>query len=383
LIQFVKELDAKLRELGSSLSVFHKSPIDVFEVLTQKYKVKALFYNEDYEPATIRRDNEIKRFLATKGVKTYLSADQLIFKPGDVLKSDFTPYTVFTPFANRWKLLFTQTQQHIKSAPSESLVSNLFKHKITSIYNFDKLGYSFDIQNNIINCFPTDIIQNYHLTRDIPALKNGTSHLGVHLRFGTISIRKLVEIALSLNEQFLNELIWREFFMHILYHFPYVERGSFKPRYDAIEWRNDEDEFNAWCNGTIGIPLVDAGMRELNNTGFMHNRVRMVVASYLTKHLLIDWRWGEAYFAQHLVDYELSSNNGNWQWAAGSGCDAAPYFRIFNPYRQQERFDPNFEYIKRWVPEFQTENYQKLLKVDLNLAKIRCLDAYKKALKIF
>ena len=381
LIQFVKELDAKLRELGSSLSVFHKSPIDVFEVLTQKYNVKEVYFNQDYEPSIIRRDDELRRFLVTKGVKVYSSNDQLILKPGDVLKSDSTPYTIFTPFANRWKVIVNQSLELIQSVTSECFVSNFLKPENALTYNYDSLSYEFDYQNNKLNSFPLEIIQNYHLTRDFPALENGTSHLGIHLRFGTISIRKLVSIAQSLNEQFLNELIWREFFMHILYHFPHVERGSFKHRYDVIEWRNNEDEFNTWCNGTTGIPLVDAGMRELNNTGFMHNRIRMVVASYLTKHLLIDWRWDEAYFAQHLADYELSSNNGNWQWAAGSGCDAAPYFRIFNPYRQQERFDPNFEYIKRWVPEYQSENYQKLLKVDLNLAKISCLHAYKKALK--
>ncbi|MEI6349069.1 MAG: deoxyribodipyrimidine photo-lyase [Bacteroidota bacterium] len=382
LIQFVRNLDLQLRTLGTSLSIFHKSPLESFEELLQKHQIKSVYFNEDYEPEAIRRDDEIKRFLETKGVKTHSSTDQVIIKPGNLLKTNHTPYSIFTPFANRWKTILIQTPELLKSVPSEDMATNYLSQDNISTFDFDSLGYTIDNHINITPHISLEIIRNYHLTRDIPALQNGTSRLGVHLRFGTISIRKLVSIAVSLNEQFLNELIWREFFMHILYHFPHAERGSFKPRYDTIEWRNNEEEFLAWCNGETGIPIVDAGMRELNITGFMHNRVRMIVASYLTKHLLIDWHWGEAYFAQHLVDFELSANNGNWQWASGSGCDAAPYFRIFNPYRQQERFDPNFEYIKRWVPEYQSEAYQKLLKTDLNLAKIRCLAVYKKALTL-
>jgi deoxyribodipyrimidine photo-lyase len=382
LIQYVRNLNSQLRTLGTSLSIFHKSPLESFEELLQKHQIKSVYFNEDYEPEAIRRDDEIKRFLATKGVKTCSSTDQVIIKPGNLLKSNHTPYSIFTPFANCWKTILIQTPELVKSVPSEDMTTNYLSQDNVSTFDFDSLGYTIDNHINITPHIPLEIIQNYHLTRDIPALENGTSRLGVHLRFGTISIRKLVSIAVSLNEQFLNELIWREFFMHILYHFPHAETGSFKVRYDAIEWRNNEEEFQAWCIGETGIPIVDAGIRELNITGFMHNRVRMIVASYLTKHLLIDWRWGEAYFAQHLVDFELSANNGNWQWASGSGCDAAPYFRIFNPYRQQERFDRNFEYIKRWVPEYQSEAYQKLLKTDLNHAKIRCLAEYKKALTL-
>ena len=226
--------------------------------------------------------------------------------------------------------------------------------------------------------FPSEIIKNYHNTRNLPA-ENGISRLGVHLRFGTISIRRLAEQALALNKTYLNELVWREFFMMILWHFPKVVDYSFKPAYDFIEWRNDEKEFEAWCNGKTGYPMVDAGMRELNQTGYMHNRVRMITASFLTKHLLVDWRWGERYFAEKLLDYELSSNNGGWQWAAGSGCDAAPYFRVFNPELQTKKFDPELKYIRKWVPEFEGFNYPEPI-VEHKFARQRALDTYKQGL---
>lgn len=206
-----------------------------------------------------------------------------------------------------------------------------------------------------------------------------TSHLGIALRFGTISIRECVSFAIKHNDTWLSELIWREFFMQILYHFPEVVHRSFKPQYDYIEWRNNEEEFQHWCKGETGYPIVDAGMRQLNTTGFMHNRVRMIVASFLCKHLLIDWRWGEAYFAEKLLDYDLAANNGNWQWAAGSGCDAAPYFRIFNPTAQTQKFDKDLQYIKKWNPDFQQDLTPPI--VQHEIARQRALQVYKKALQ--
>ena len=223
------------------------------------------------------------------------------------------------------------------------------------------------------------LIQNYEDTRNFPA-QDSTSKLGPHLRFGTVSIRKMIEKAITeKNEIFWQELIWREFFMQILWHFPHTSKNSFKAKYDRIDWRNNEAEFLKWCNGQTGYPLVDAGMRQLNKTGFMHNRIRMLVGSFLCKHLLIDWRWGEAYFAEKLHDYEMASNIGNWQWVAGSGVDAAPYFRIFNPTTQIKKFDNDLAYIKKWVPDFQEFTYPKEM-VDHKEARERCLATYKEAL---
>lgn len=378
LIEAVNTLKHQLIALGSDLHVLYGSPIRIMAELTARFPVKRIYANEDYDPESIRRDEEVSLFLKQKFIDFQLFADQLIFSPGMVLKSDGTPYSVFTPFANRWKqLLAAHTMEEY---PFAEVAGHLSSRVQVEVFDYNCLGYRYDLANSIAFNVPEQTISNYHNTCDFPALTDGTTHVGVHLRFGTISIRKLVKTARRLNEQFLNELIWREFFMHILFHFPHVVQGGFKKNYDRIEWRNNEEEFIRWCNGETGIPLVDAGMRELNATGFMHNRVRMVVASFLTKQLLIDWRWGEAYFAQKLIDYELSSNNGNWQWAAGSGCDAAPYFRIFNPFRQQERFDPHFEYIARWVPEFNAETYKALNQLDLALVKERCLIAYKSAI---
>lgn len=373
----IRRLNEEFLKLGGSLLIYHQKPEDVFQMLAKLYSIKGVYFNEDYEPKAIQRDINIEKELSSLAIPVFKFTDQVIHRPGLILKSDHTPYTIYTPFSKQWKLALTQDS--FQNYPSENNLNMLASIQNVDTFDFNTLNFKTSLRGIDFD-FPEEIIKNYHLTRDIPSLENGTTHIGIHLRFGTVSVRKIASLATSLNEQFLNELIWREFFMHILFHFPHVVNGAFKPKYNAIEWRNNEEEFESWCGGNTGIPMVDAGMRELNSTGFMHNRVRMVVASYLTKHLLIDWRWGEAYFAQHLVDFELASNNGNWQWAAGSGCDAAPYFRIFNPYRQQERFDLNFEYIKHWVPEFQSISYQKLLKNDLVNAKSRCLIAYKNAL---
>ena len=230
-----------------------------------------------------------------------------------------------------------------------------------------------------VHAYDISQLDNYDEVRNFPAL-NQTSFLSPHLRFGTVSIRKVVKQTVS-NQSFLSELIWREFFMQILYHFKEVVHSNFRRKYDHIEWRNNAAEFESWKNGATGFPMVDAGMRELNATGYMHNRVRMVVAGFLCKHLLIDWRWGEAYFAKKLLDYELSSNNGNWQWAAGTGCDAAPYFRVFNPTTQIKKFDPEMTYINKWIPELNALSYPSPI-VDHKTARERAIAMYKRGIQL-
>jgi deoxyribodipyrimidine photo-lyase len=301
----------------------------------------------------------------------------VIFEKNEILKPNGKPYTVFTPYMKKWKAKFNTKPSFQYSV--DEYVSRFYKMNKQKIPSLDELGFSASDRDFPPGQFDEEIITHYDQNRDYPALE-GTTRLGVHFRYGTLSIRQAVGKALQLNETWLNELIWRDFYMMILWHFPYVVDQSFKVLYDEIEWRNDEKEFQAWCEGNTGYPIVDAGMRELNQTGYMHNRVRMIVASFLTKHLLIDWRWGESYFAEKLLDYELSSNNGGWQWAAGSGCDAAPYFRIFNPSRQTERFDPHLQYVKRWVPEFQHPEYKKPI-VNHKFARERALRVYGKAVK--
>ena len=301
----------------------------------------------------------------------------MIFEKDEVVKEDGKPYTVFTPYSKKWKSILTD--YYLQPYNTKKYFNNFLKQSAKEIISLEEMGFKPLGQTFPGNEWQGSIIRNYKEQRDIPSVQ-GTSRLSVHLRFGTISIRSLAGEAGALNETFLNELIWRDFYQMILWHFPSVVSNAFKPAYDAIQWRNNDKEFEAWCNGTTGYPIVDAGMRELNETGFMHNRVRMIVASFLAKHLLIDWRWGEAYFAKKLLDFDLAANNGGWQWAAGSGCDAAPYFRIFNPYLQTKKFDPEFLYIKKWVPEFEELTYPQPI-VDHKVARERCLQVYKAALK--
>jgi deoxyribodipyrimidine photo-lyase len=372
----LEALQEKLTAAGASLKVYHDAPENAFRKILSDFDVKTVFANHDYEPYAIARDLHISEILKEAGVPFRTFKDQVIFEKDEVVKGDRTPYTVFTPYSRVWKK--TLTENDLMHFPSEKLVGNFLKTQAVPLpviddIGFNRTGYVFKAPE--IN---TDIIRDYHNTRDIPSL-NGTTRLGVHLRFGTVSIRELVRTAMRLNDVWLNELIWREFFMSILWHFPHVTDNAFKKKYDNITWRNNEADFERWCTGRTGYPIVDAGMRELNETGFMHNRVRMITASFLTKHLLIDWRWGEAYFAEKLLDYELSSNNGNWQWAAGCGCDAAPYFRVFSPAQQTTKYDRDLLYVSKWVPEADSKEYPGAI-VEHKFARERALATFRIAL---
>ncbi len=370
-------IKSELEELGSTLLVLHGKPEAVFQQLLIDYDVKGIFTNRDYEPYAIQRDNTIKNLAKSQQVSFQTYKDQVVFECDEVLKSDKTPYTVFTPYSKIWKNKFHQIESF--QMQKEPNFNNLLKISPFPMLELSDIGFE---NTSIVYTKPTiqlSTIQEYEKTRNFPALEQGTSMMSIHLRFGTVSVRELAEIAQQHNEQWLNELIWREFFMSILMHFPKVENQSFKKQYDEIQWRNNEEEFAAWCEGRTGFPIVDAGMRQLNETGLMHNRVRMIVASFLCKDLLIDWRWGEAYFAQKLLDYDLSANNGNWQWAAGCGCDAAPYFRIFNPTTQTKQYDPELVYVKRWVKDLNEFNYPQPI-IDHATARERTLRTYKQAL---
>jgi deoxyribodipyrimidine photo-lyase len=374
----LEELQLQLKKMGSSLEVYYGTPLQVYRSLLEKYMIEKVFTNHDYEPYALQRDAAIAGFLKNNSITFLTYKDQVILEKDEVVKDDGKPYTVFTPYSRRWKTMLTE--HDLKSYPTEKYFSNFYKQWAKAIPSLPEIGFK-----EMDKPFPSknldeELIKKYKAQRNIPAV-HGTSKLGVHLRFGTTSIRQLAATAKDISEIYLNELIWRDFYHMILWHFPLVGKGqAFKPQYDAIEWRKDNGEFELWCIGQTGYPIVDAGMRELNATGFMHNRVRMIVASFLCKHLLLDWRLGEAYFAQKLLDFDLAANNGGWQWAAGSGCDAAPYFRIFNPYLQTKRFDPQLEYIKKWVPEFQEFNYPKPI-VEHEFARKRCLEVYAKALR--
>lgn len=375
ILQQLKKINADLNKHGSGLMVLHEQIIPAFDKLNAEFTVKEVYTNHDYEPYAIARDAKVADYLSKAGIPFYTFKDQVIFEKSEIMKSDGTPYTVFTPYSRRWKEHFSKL--HIQDLPSEKYLSNCLRIDTQPIPELEDIGFinpKFNLPSINIE---EETIRNYHLTRNLPSV-NGTSQISTHLRFGTISVRQLVKLGIEWNEQWLNELIWREFFMMILFHYPHVVTASFKKKYDQITWRNNEIEFHAWCTGQTGYPIVDAGMRQLNETGFMHNRIRMVVASFLCKHLLIDWRWGEAYFAQKLLDYELSSNNGNWQWASGSGCDSAPYFRIFNPTAQTLKFDPKLTYIKTWIKDFKIDYLMPI--VPHEFARKRALETYKNAL---
>ncbi|GIV37807.1 MAG: deoxyribodipyrimidine photo-lyase [Cyclobacteriaceae bacterium] len=370
--QTLIRLKQELEEKGSSLLVLHGNPVEIFK----KLKPAAVYTNHDYEPYAIRRDKEVRTVLQAANVPFRTFKDQVLFEKNEVLKDDGQPYTVYTPYSKKWKALCRAF--YLKAYPTEKYFHHLQQTPPLPFPAIEEIGFRTSHIPLPERKIPLKVIENYHLTRDYPGTA-GTTRLSVHLRFGTVSIRQLAGIAFKKNEKWLNELIWRDFYQMILWHFPHVVSRAFKPEYDRIKWRNHAGEFEAWCQGRTGYPLVDAGMRELNATGYMHNRVRMVTASFLTKNLLIDWRWGEAYFAKKLLDFDLASNNGGWQWAAGSGCDAAPYFRVFNPGLQMEKFDPQRTYIKKWVPEYETPQYPKPI-VDYNFARQRALKVYSEAL---
>jgi deoxyribodipyrimidine photo-lyase len=375
----ITEIQSELLKLKSTLHVLHTSPLEAFKSLISTYKIDKVYTNKDYEGYAIERDSSIYNLLKQHNIEFKTFKDQVIFEEKEVVKDDGLPYTVFTPYSRKWKAALQSF--HYKSYPTEKYFGNFITANEISIPSLTEIGFS---ENNEVEIPSTDanelIIGKYTLQRDFPAI-NGTSKLGVHLRFGTISIRQLLSKALQLNETFVNELIWRDFYHAIIFNFPHISKGlSFRKEYDLIKWRNNEKEFEAWCNGKTGYPIVDAGMRELNATGYMHNRVRMIVASFLCKHLLIDWRWGEAYFAEKLLDFDFAANNGGWQWAAGSGCDAAPYFRVFNPTLQTQKFDKDLKYIKKWIPELNSFSYPKPIVVHEDARK-RCLETYAVALK--
>ena len=372
--QALSEINVRLVSMGSSICVKIGNPLHVFEQLTQEFDIKTVFTNRDYEPYALKRDYSIEKFLSSKNIKFLTFKDQVIYEWNEVLKNNGEPYTIFTPYSKIWKQKLSELAYQRYYSENEQ---NYLQFS-APIPDLEEIGF---LKTDLTFSAPyidENIVRNYDQTRNFPAI-HGSTELSVHLRFGTVSIRKLVKLALELNESWLNELIWREFFMSILMHFPDVEKGAFKKKYDEIQWRNNETEFAHWCEGSTGYPIVDAGMRQLNQTGWMHNRVRMIVASFLTKHLLIDWRWGEAYFAQKLLDYDLSANNGNWQWAAGCGCDAAPYFRVFNPAEQTRKFDPELIYIRKWVKELDTFDYPEPI-VEHVFARNRALEIYKQGL---
>jgi deoxyribodipyrimidine photo-lyase len=366
-------INDKLARYGSSLLILKGDPLASWKKLTDTYEINAVYLNKDYEPYAIVRDDAVELFLRKKGIRLLRFTDQVIFEEKEIVKPDNDPYTVFTPYKNQW----------LKKL-KESLPLKNFSHSYENTFLTEKFKFptpeqiGFKISNIKVRPFDTGVISEYDKYRDFPA-DDKTTYLGPHLRFGTVSIRKMVDLALSENQVFLGELIWREFFMQILFNFPDVVTGNFKRKFDNIPWRNSEQEFEKWCSGETGYPMVDAGMRQLNETGFMHNRVRMVTAGFLCKHLLIDWRWGEALFAQKLLDYELSSNNGNWQWAAGTGCDAVPYFRVFNPTLQLEKFDHERKYVRKWVADINQKSYPEPI-VGHDFARQRAISAYKSGL---
>ena len=378
-----------LEDAGSTLLVANGKPAAVWEQLLARYPVGAVYCNHDYEPYAIARDNEVEQLLAAKNIPFHSYKDHVIFEQLEVAKADGLPYTVFTPYSRVWRKKLAeayisvegrQTPAAFGHFPSEQHMNRLYNISPQPMPTLPEIGFEPSVGVFPEKTVNQGLIRNYDQTRNIPAIQ-GTTRLGVHFRFGTISIREKARKAVGLNDTFLNELIWRDFYAMILANFPHVAERAFRPEYDLIAWRHNEQDFLQWCHGKTGYPIVDAGMRELNATGYMHNRVRMIVASFLTKHLLIDWRWGEAYFAEKLLDFDLASNNGGWQWAAGSGTDAAPYFRIFNPTEQQKKFDPEFKYIRRWVPEFGTSAYPQPM-VDHRVARERCLEVYKEGLAL-
>lgn len=374
----ISEMQLELKKLGTTLLVKYGTPEEIFPALLNQFDVESIYTNHDYEAYALERDEAVREYALSEGVEFHTSKDHVIFEKNEILSGAGTPYTVFTPYSRKWKEKMNEF--YFKSYPVEEYAEHYLKMDEEEMPSLGAMGFEKGGRFFPSKEVSENIISNYAEKRNFPAIE-GTSRLSVHLRFGTVSIRALARKANLLSETWLNELIWRDFYANILHHFPHIGQGHpFRREYEKIEWRNNETEFQKWCEGKTGYPIVDAGMRELNTTGFMHNRVRMITASFMIKHLLIDWRWGEAYFAKKLNDFDFASNNGGWQWAAGSGCDAAPYFRVFNPKLQTEKFDKSLEYIKKWIPELNTFEYPQPM-VDHDFARKRVLEVYKNALK--
>lgn len=379
-VQFIQDtlvaMHSNLRKVGSGIKTFYGTPMEAYESLTKEYEIASVYTNRDYEPYAKDRDQEIEGFLSEKNIGFYTFKDHVIFEKEEIVSGSGTFYKVFTPYSKAWRAKYAENKPQI--LPDLSSSPKWYQWEAKPIHGLAEMGF----ETSPITIPPLDIdqelIRKYDQQRDFPAM-DATSKLGIHLRFGTISIRQLAEKTEKLNWTYLNELIWRDFYAMILANNPHVADKAFKPQYEHIPWRQDEEGFEKWCQGMTGYPIVDAGMRQLNQTGYMHNRVRMIVASFLTKHLLIDWRWGEAYFAAKLLDFDLASNNGGWQWAAGTGTDAQPYFRVFNPQSQTDKFDPELAYIKKWIPEYGTEEYPQPI-VEHKSARVRAIETYKEAL---
>lgn len=372
----ISALKETLEASGGSLQVFYGHPEEVFELLCQNYSVKEVYCNRDYEPYAIKRDSKIEQLLKAQEAHFYSFKDHVIFEKEEIKTDTGNCYKVYTPYSKKWKSKYEESK--IAPLPDHSQHKNWFKTSPFEMISLKEMGFQTSDIPIPSRSVDRNIVKQYAEQRNFPA-KEGTTRIGIHLRFGTVGIREMVELAHKTSETWLNELIWRDFYAQVLANFPHVVDQAFKKEYDAIPWRNNEEEFEKWCQGKTGYPIVDAGMRELNATGFMHNRSRMITASFLTKHLLIDWRWGEAYFARKLLDFDLASNNGGWQWAAGTGTDAQPYFRVFNPSSQVEKFDKDLSYIKKWVKEYGTSNYPEPI-VEHKFARQRAIDTYKSAL---
>lgn len=378
LVEEINRLRNELATMGSTIIVRYGQPVTVWKELIEQYTIGDVFTNHDYEVYAKERDKAVGELLNEHGIGFHTSKDQTIFERNEVLSGKKTPYTVFTPYRRKWYNKLSVF--YLKSYPTEQNFTKFYKTRAEQVPTLSEMDFQSVGEPFPVRTVSDKVLATYAETRNFPALPKSTSELSMHLRFGTISVRDLARQAKEADDQtFLNELCWRDFYFQVLDHFPHVEKNSFRRQYDQIDWRNNEEEFDAWCRGETSYPIVDAGMRQLNTIGWMHNRVRMITASFLCKHLLIDWRWGEAYFGKKLRDYDLSANNGGWQWAAGSGTDAAPYFRVFNPARQAKKFDAQKAYIHHWVPELNSPSYPKPI-VDHAMARQRAIDTYRKAL---
>jgi len=356
MVKSLQDLDLQLRKVNSKLYYFHGIAEEIIEKLIREQQVEAVFVNRDYTPFSKMRDSNIKLICDKCQIDFHSLGDALLHEPEDIFKSNHQPYTIFTPFFHKASSLPVRApQKNSHQHYFHSAISFEDKHMMEQLEKYDSktLRVNGGREEGLQLLRNIKSLTDYQKTRDIPAL-HGTTTLSAHNKFGTLSIREVysaIRYYFGEHHSLIKELYWRDFFTHIAFHFPHVFTRSFQQKFSSLQWSKNENHFQRWCEGSTGFPIVDAGMRELNATGFMHNRVRMITASFLVKDLHINWQWGEKYFAQKLVDYDPAVNNGNWQWAASTGCDAQPYFRVFNPWLQQKKFDPHCLYIKQWIPE--------------------------------